>query len=116
MSSLEETPGPEMFVDKKSITVYFICIFTLLYLFVLLLVVRQIILLLLILFDSIEQCFPNLSWRTPCPAPFVCLSYLTYLIPLISSLVETAKTKLAVSDLGSTGIVFPQTYRTVLKP
>ncbi len=45
----------------------------------------------------VEQCFPNLSWRTPCPAPFVCLSYLTHLIPLISSSVETARTKLGVS-------------------
>uniref|UniRef100_A0A672L6K0 Uncharacterized protein n=1 Tax=Sinocyclocheilus grahami TaxID=75366 RepID=A0A672L6K0_SINGR len=34
----------------------------------------------------------------PCPAPFVCLPYLTHLIPLISSLVETARTKLGVSD------------------
>ncbi len=48
--------------------------------------------------NPIEQCFPNLSWRTPCPASFVCLPYLTHLIPLINSLVETARTKLVVSD------------------
>ncbi len=33
----------------------------------------------------------------PCTAPFVCLP-LTHLIPLTSSLVETARTKLGVSD------------------
>ncbi len=43
-------------------------------------------------------CFPKLSWRPPCPAPFVRLPYRTHLIPLISSLVETARTKLGVSD------------------
>jgi len=45
--------------------------------------------------DPVDQCFPNLS---PCTAPFVCLPYQTHLIPLISSLVETARTKLGVSD------------------
>ncbi len=48
--------------------------------------------------DALEQCFPNLSWRPPCPAPFVCLPYLTHLIQLINSLVETATTELGVSD------------------
>ncbi len=48
--------------------------------------------------NPIEQCFPNLSWRPPCPAYFACVSYLTHLIPLISSLVETARIKLGVSD------------------
>ncbi len=48
--------------------------------------------------NPIKQCFPNLSWRPPCPAYFACLSYLTHLILLISSLVETARTKLGVSD------------------
>ncbi len=43
---------------------------------------------------------PKPVLRTPCPAPFVCLLYLTHLIPLISSLVETARTKLGVSDQG----------------
>ncbi len=69
--------------------------------------------------QCLDQCFPNLSRRTPCPAPFVCLSYLIHLIPLISSLVETARTKLGVwlgrhdkcagqgssrTGLGSTGL------------
>uniref|UniRef100_A0A8C1UDJ8 Tc1-like transposase DDE domain-containing protein n=1 Tax=Cyprinus carpio TaxID=7962 RepID=A0A8C1UDJ8_CYPCA len=36
----------------------------------------------------------------PCPALFVCLPYLTHLIPLISSLIETARTKLGMSALG----------------
>ncbi len=34
------------------------------------------------------------------PAPLPCLPYLTHLIPLISSLVETAKTELGVLDKG----------------
>ncbi len=54
---------------------------------------------------ELEQWFPNLSWRPPCPAPFLCLPYLTHLIPLISTLVETARTKLGVSSrtgLGTT--------------
>ncbi len=42
------------------------------------------------------QGFSNLSWRTPSPAHFVCLPHLTHLIPLISLLVETARTKLGV--------------------
>ncbi len=33
---------------------------------------------------NLWQCFPNLSWRTPCPASFVCLPYLTHMIQLIS--------------------------------
>ncbi len=44
-----------------------------------------------------KQCFPNLSWRPTCPASFACLPYLTHPIPLINSLVETARTTL-VSD------------------
>ncbi len=54
--------------------------------------------------SGLDQCFPNLSWRSPCPASFVCLPYLTHLIPLINSLVETARTKLGVS-------VFRETYK-----
>ncbi len=50
------------------------------------------------------QCFPNMSWRTPCPAPFLCLPNLTHLIQLISSLVETAKTELGVW-LGRQGVL-----------
>ncbi len=46
------------------------------------------------------KCFPNLSWRTPSPAHFVCLPYLTHLIQLISSLVENARHDLGVSDKG----------------
>ncbi len=53
--------------------------------------------------DPLGQCFPNLSWRTPSPAHFVCLPYLTHLIPLISSLVETARHELGVSDKGLKG-------------
>ncbi len=49
---------------------------------------------------GLDQCFPNLSWRTPSPAHFVCLPYLTHLIQLISSLVETARHDLGVSDKG----------------
>ncbi len=37
-------------------------------------------------------------YMDPGPAPFVCLPFLTHLILLISSLVETARTKLGVSD------------------
>ncbi len=48
----------------------------------------------------VGQWFSNLSWRTPSPAHFVCLPYLTHLIQLISSLVETARHKLGVSDEG----------------
>ncbi len=40
---------------------------------------------------TLIQCFPNLPWRTPSPAYFVCLPYLTHLIQLISSLVETGR-------------------------
>ncbi len=45
---------------------------------------------------------PKPVLEDPCPAPFVCLPYLTHLIPLISSLVETAITnvQLGVSDYG----------------
>ncbi len=50
--------------------------------------------------QGLDQCFPNLSWRTPSPAHFVCLPYLTHLIQLISSLVETARHDLGVSDKG----------------
>ncbi len=41
---------------------------------------------------------PKAVLEDPGPAPFVCLPFLTHLIPLISSLVETARTKLGVSD------------------
>ncbi len=41
---------------------------------------------------------PKPVLEDPCPASFVCLPHLTHLIPLISSLVETARTELGVSD------------------
>ncbi len=44
--------------------------------------------------------FSNLSYKHPCPAYFVCLPYQTHLIQLISSLVETARHELGVSDKG----------------
>ncbi len=47
---------------------------------------------------GLAQCFPNLSWRTPSPAYFVCLPYLTQLIQLISSLVQTARHESGVLD------------------
>ncbi len=41
---------------------------------------------------------PKPVQEDPRPAPFVCLPYLTHLIPLISSFVETARAELGVSD------------------
>ncbi len=46
----------------------------------------------------IDQWFSNLSWRHPCSSHFVCLPHLTHPIQLISSLVETARPELGVSD------------------
>ncbi len=46
------------------------------------------------------QWFSNLSCKHRCPAYFVSLSYQTHLIQLISSLVETARPELGVSDKG----------------
>ncbi len=41
---------------------------------------------------------PKPVLEDPCPATFACLPYLTHLIPLINSLLETARTKVGVSD------------------
>ncbi len=58
-----------------------------------------------ILFDyipyhTIYHWFSNLSYKHPCPAHFACLPYQTHLIQLISSLVDTARPELGVSDKG----------------
>ncbi len=53
------------------------------------------------MFVALYQCFSNLlSWSTPSPAHFVCLPHLSHLIQLISSLVETARPEVGVSDIG----------------
>jgi len=46
-----------------------------------------------------SNCVVHLSWP-PTAAHFVCLPHLTHLIQLISSLVETARLELGVSDEG----------------
>ncbi len=51
------------------------------------------------------QWFSNLSCKHRCPAYFVSLPYQTHLIQLISSLVETARPELGVSDKGDIQIV-----------
>ncbi len=49
---------------------------------------------------SLKQCFPNLSWRTPSPAYFVCLPYLTHLIHVLQSLLTRWWVELVVLDKG----------------
>ncbi len=49
---------------------------------------------------SLKQCFPNLSWRTPSPAYFVCLPYLTHLIHVLQSLLTRWWVELVVLDEG----------------
>ncbi len=39
--------------------------------------------------NDLKQCFPNLSWRTPSPAHFVCFPYLTHLIHVLQSLLTS---------------------------
>ncbi len=51
-------------------------------------------------FNDLDQWFSNRSWSTPSPAYFVCLSHLSHLVQLISSLVETARPEVGVSDIG----------------
>ncbi len=46
---------------------------------------------------TLTQWFSNLSWGPPTTAYFVCLSHLTHLIQLISSLVESARLELGVA-------------------
>ncbi len=54
------------------------------------------------LWCRLEQWFSNLSFKLPCPAPFVCFPYQTHLVKLISSLVETARPELGAFDKGDT--------------
>ncbi len=49
------------------------------------------------LYSRVCQWFSNLSWGPPTTAYFVCLSHLTHLIQLISSLVESARLELGVA-------------------
>ncbi len=49
---------------------------------------------------SSPEWFSNLSWSTPSPAHFVCLPHRSHLIQQMSSLVETAKPEVGVSDIG----------------
>ncbi len=49
---------------------------------------------------DLRQWFSNLSWEPPTTAYFVCLSHLTHLIQLISSIVESARLELGVDYEG----------------
>ncbi len=51
---------------------------------------------------STSTAVSNLSYKQPCPPHFVPLLYQTHPIQLISSLVETARPELGVSDKGET--------------
>ncbi len=49
---------------------------------------------------ALGQWFSNLSNKHPCPAHVVCLPHLSHLIQLISSLVETVRPEMGMSDIG----------------
>ncbi len=46
------------------------------------------------------QCFPNLSWRTPSPAHFVCVPYQTHPIHVLQSLLTSWWVESGVLDKG----------------
>ncbi len=48
----------------------------------------------------LKQCFPNLSWRTPSPAHFECLPYLTHLFHVLQSLLTSWWVESGVLDKG----------------
>ncbi len=47
---------------------------------------------------ALKQCFPNLSWRTPCPAHFVCLPNQTHPIQALQSLLTSWGVESGVLD------------------
>ncbi len=48
----------------------------------------------------VDQCFPNLSWKTPCPAHFVCLPNQTHPIQFLQSLLMSWWVESGVLDKG----------------
>ncbi len=48
----------------------------------------------------LDQCFPNLSWRTPWPAHFVCLPNQTHPIHVLQSLLTSWWVDSGVLDKG----------------
>ncbi len=50
--------------------------------------------------NTVHQSFPNLSWRTPCPAYFVCLPNQTYPINFLQSLLTSWWVESGVLDKG----------------